>query len=191
MNHCYCLVCLVCILSMLLDLLWPQRYPAYLAMKMSQFSNVEKADWIFDNSFQELEGEIARGVSKFWPANLIGPMVPSSYLDGRIEGDKRMLKECKLPKGFIKCSKGKGLIVSWCNQLETLANQAIGCFVTHYDWNSTLEGLSLGMPMVAVPQWSDQMTDAKFIGEIWKIGVRPNLDELLGIVGRGAIILFK
>ncbi|KAM3358787.1 hypothetical protein P3S68_021720 [Capsicum galapagoense] len=151
-------------------------------------------------------------------------MVPSSYLDGRIEGDKgygeslwkplsekcvnwlktkanqsvinisfgsMMLKKCKLPKGFIKCSKGKGLIVSWCNQLETLANQAIGCFITHFGWNSTLEGLSLGMPMVAVPQWSDQMTDAKFIDEIWKIGVRPNLDELLGIVGRGAIILFK
>ncbi|KAH0668926.1 hypothetical protein KY289_023419 [Solanum tuberosum] len=226
----------------------PESYPAYLAMKMSQFSNVENADWIFDNSFQELEGEIARGVSKFWPAKLIGPMVPSSYLDGRIENDKgygaslwkplseeclnwlktkpkqsviyisfgsmvsltqkqmeeiayaligsnmnflwvvRNTEECKLPKGFIESTKGKGLIVSWCNQLETLANQAIGCFVTHCGWNSTLEGLSLGVPMVAMPQFSDQMTDAKFIDEIWEIGVRPKLDEMLGIVKREELL---
>ncbi|KAK4715750.1 hypothetical protein R3W88_014088 [Solanum pinnatisectum] len=226
----------------------PESYPAYLAMKMSQFSNLENADWIFDNTFQELEGEIARGISKFWPAKLIGPMVPSSYLDGRIENDKGygaslwkpLSEEClnwlktkakqsviyisfgsmvsltskqmeeiayaligsnmnflwvvrdtekyKLPKGFIESTKGKGLIVSWCNQLETLANQAIGCFVTHCGWNSTLEGLSLGVPMVAMPQWSDQMTDAKFIDEIWEIGVRPKLDEMLGIVKREELL---
>lgn len=36
----------------------PESYPVYLAIKMSQFSNVEKADRIFDNSFQDLEGEV-------------------------------------------------------------------------------------------------------------------------------------
>ncbi|XP_015075238.1 UDP-glycosyltransferase 74B1-like, partial [Solanum pennellii] len=183
-----------------------------------------------------------------WPAKLIGPMVPSSYLDGRIENDKgygaslwkplseecvnwlktkpkksviyisfgsmvslaqkqieeiayaligsnmdflwvvRDIEKCKLPKGFIESTIGKGLIVSWCNQLETLANQAIGCFVTHCGWNSTLEGLSLGVPMVAMPQFSDQMTDAKFIDEIWEIGVRPKLDEMLGIVKREELL---
>nr|UHH90549.1 UDP-glycosyltransferase [Nicotiana benthamiana] len=174
-------------------------------------------------------------------------MVPSSYLDGRIEGDKgygaslwkqlseeclkwlktkpsksvlyisfgnmvsltpqhmeemayalinsnmnflwvvRKPKNAKLPEKIIESTNEKGLIVSWCNQLETLANQAIGCFVTHCRWNSTLEGLSLGVPMVAMPQWSDQMTDAKFIDENWEIGVRPKLDKF-GIVRREELL---
>ncbi|KAF3682629.1 hypothetical protein T459_08939 [Capsicum annuum] len=39
-----------------------------------------------------------------------------------------------------------------------------------------------------MPQWSDQMRDAKFIDEIWKIGMRPKLDELFGIVGREELL---
>ena len=37
---------------------FPESYPAYLAMKLSQYSNLDKADWIFGNTFQELEGEV-------------------------------------------------------------------------------------------------------------------------------------
>ncbi|KAI3467474.1 hypothetical protein Pfo_024137 [Paulownia fortunei] len=225
----------------------PESYPAYLTMKLSQFSNLERADFVFDNTFQELEGQEAKSVAKSWPAKLIGPMVPSAYLDGRIEGDKgygaslwkplseqcmawlktkpqesvvyisfgsmvsltskqmeemawalmcsnsyflwvvRETEHDKLPAGFMESIKGKGLIVSWCNQLEMLAHPAIGCFVTHCGWNSTLEGLSLGVPMVAIPQWADQMTDAKFIEEIWEVGVRAREDEF-GIARREEVL---
>ncbi|KAL2546969.1 UDP-glycosyltransferase 74B1 [Forsythia ovata] len=225
----------------------PESYPAYLAMKMSQFSNLDKADYVFVNTFQELEGREAKSVSNMWPAKLIGPMVPSAYLDNRIEEDKgygaslwkplseqcstwlktkpnksviyisfgsmvqltskqmeemawalmctnsyflwvvRETERNKLPTGFIDSTKGKGLIVSWCNQLEMLAHQAIGCFVTHCGWNSTIEGLSLGMPMVGMPQWSDQMTDAKFIEDVWGVGVRAKEDEF-GIVRREELL---
>ncbi|KAI8009989.1 UDP-glycosyltransferase 74E2 [Camellia lanceoleosa] len=58
-----------------------------------------------------------------------------------------------------------------------LAHKAIGCFVTHCGWNSTLEGLGLGVPMVGVPKWADQLTNAKFIEEIWSVGVRAKEDE--------------
>nr|POF16838.1 udp-glycosyltransferase 74c1 [Quercus suber] len=44
-------------------------------------------------------------------------------------------------------------------------------------WNSTLEALSLAVPMVAMPQWTDQPTNAKFIVDVWKVGVRIKLDE--------------
>ncbi|XP_073130738.1 UDP-glycosyltransferase 74B1 [Henckelia pumila] len=219
----------------------PESYPAYLAMKLSQFSNLDEADFVFGNSFQELEGEEAKSVAKSWPAKLIGPTVPSYYLDGRIEGDKgygaslwkplsdhcakwlatkppksvayisfgsmvkltskqteelafalmhsdihflwvvRDTERHKLPTQFVDATQHRGLIVSWCNQLEVLANGAVGCFVTHCGWNSTLEGLSLGVPMVAIPQWSDQMTDAKFIEEVWGVGVRCREDEF-GVV---------
>ena len=39
-----------------------------------------------------------------------------------------------------------------------------------------------------MPQFSDQMTDAKFIDEIWEIGVRPKLDDMLGIVKREELL---
>ncbi|CAK9137828.1 unnamed protein product [Ilex paraguariensis] len=66
----------------------PESYPAYLKMKLSQFSNLDQADWIFGNTFETLEGEAVESVSELWPGELIGPMVPSAYLDDRIDGDK-------------------------------------------------------------------------------------------------------
>ncbi|XP_047974850.1 mogroside IE synthase-like [Salvia hispanica] len=88
----------------------------------------------------------------------------------------------KLPENFADEASGKGLILSWCSQLEVLAHEAVGCFVTHCGWNSTLEALSLGVPMVGVPWWSDQATNAKFVMDVWKMGVRacPNEEGVVG-----------
>ncbi|CAN1236018.1 Mogroside IE synthase [Linum grandiflorum] len=92
----------------------------------------------------------------------------------------------KLPLNFAVDVEGKGLIVSWCPQLEVLEHEAVGCFVTHCGWNSTLEALSLGVPMVAMPQWSDQATNAKYIEGVWKMGVRCERNEQ-GIVKREVV----
>ncbi|MED6221496.1 hypothetical protein PIB30_055369 [Stylosanthes scabra] len=83
----------------------------------------------------------------------------------------RATEETKLPKEIEKESE-KGLIVTWCSQLKVLAHEAVGCFVTHCGWNSTLESLSLGVPIIAIPQWSDQATNAKYIVDVWKVGIR-------------------
>ena len=83
----------------------------------------------------------------------------------------------KLPSNFLQEIVEKGLVVSWCPQLEVLAHKAIGCFMTHCGWNSTLEALSLGVPMIAMPQWMDQTTNAKYIMDVWKVGVRIKVDE--------------
>ncbi|XP_022156538.1 UDP-glycosyltransferase 74E2-like [Momordica charantia] len=83
----------------------------------------------------------------------------------------------KLPTNFLSETSEKGLVLSWCCQLQVLAHSAIGCFVTHCGWNSTLEALSTGVPMVAVPKWSDQTTNAKFISDVWGVGVRAKVNE--------------
>ncbi|KAF7846477.1 hypothetical protein BT93_L4274 [Corymbia citriodora subsp. variegata] len=90
----------------------------------------------------------------------------------------------KLPQGFANSTETsqKGLIVTWCPQLEVLVHEALGLFVTHCGWNSTLEALSLGAPMLAIPQWTDQATNAKYIMDVWKMGLRPPVDEERGVV---------
>ncbi|RVW74701.1 mogroside IE synthase [Vitis vinifera] len=98
----------------------------------------------------------------------------------------RELEKKKLPNNFIEETSEKGLVVSWCCQLEVLAHKAVGCFMTHCGWNSTLEALSLGVPMIAMPRFSDQTTNAKFVEDIWQVGVRVKADEK-GIVKREEI----
>lgn len=94
----------------------------------------------------------------------------------------------KLPNGFLNSLGEAGMVVTWCDQLEVLSHQAVGCYVTHCGWNSTLEGLSLSVPMVAVPQWSDQLMNSKFVEEVWGVGVRAGRNEE-GIVEREAIAM--
>lgn len=186
--------------------------------------------------------KLVKAMWGLWPLVMIGPMVPSAYLDQQISGDRaygaslwelgsdRCLTwlETKPPKSVIYVSFGsmaditakqaeelawgliasnmnfllvakdsrnklsietvnsveeRGLVVPWCNQLEVLAHPAVGCFVTHCGWNSTMEALSLGVPMVALPQWSDQPTNAKFIEELWQVGVKAKKSKE-GIVTR-------
>jgi pathogen-inducible salicylic acid glucosyltransferase len=81
----------------------------------------------------------------------------------------RESEEKKLPCNFVEGSSEKGLIVTWSPQLEVLAHKSVGCFMTHCGWNSTLEALSLGVPMVAMPQWIDQPTNAKYIADVWRV----------------------
>ncbi|GAV68388.1 UDPGT domain-containing protein [Cephalotus follicularis] len=100
----------------------------------------------------------------------------------------RAKEEAKLPIMFKEDVSEKGLVVTWCNQLEVLSHESIGCFVTHCGFNSLIEALSLGVPMVAIPHWSDQTTNAKFVEDIWRMGIRPKPDEK-GIVRREEIEL--
>ncbi|KAK6255541.1 hypothetical protein SCA6_016846 [Theobroma cacao] len=89
----------------------------------------------------------------------------------------RETEQKKLPASFIGETSDKGLVVSWSPQLEVLAHEAVGCFMTHCGWNSTLEALSLGVPMVAVPQWTDQTTNAKYVTDVWQVGIRARKDD--------------
>ncbi|TVU07269.1 hypothetical protein EJB05_47317, partial [Eragrostis curvula] len=68
--------------------------------------------------------------------------------------------------------KDMGLIAPFCPQLEVLAHKATACFLTHCGWNSTMEAIVTGVPMVAMPQWADQPTTAKYVESAWGIGLR-------------------
>lgn len=76
-----------------------------------------------------------------------------------------------LPKGFIEEVGERGWIVKWAPQQQVLAHQAIGAFWTHCGWNSTLEAISEGVPMICSPCSYDQPINAKYIADVWTIGV--------------------
>ncbi|XP_051113182.1 UDP-glycosyltransferase 87A2-like [Andrographis paniculata] len=63
-----------------------------------------------------------------------------------------------------------GKVVQWCEQLRVLCHTAIGGFWTHCGWNSTVEAMYAGVPMIAFPLSADQPTNRKLIVEDWKIG---------------------
>ncbi|CAN6202514.1 unnamed protein product [Urochloa humidicola] len=114
----------------------------------------------------------------------LGPDQMSEIAEGLYNSGKpflwvvRATETAKLPEGFAdKAAKAtRGLIVRWCPQLEVLSHPSVGCFMTHCGWNSTVEALSAGVPMVAMPNWSDQTTNAKYIQDVWRVGVRVRPD---------------
>eukprot|EP00262_Sarcandra_glabra_P005613 TRINITY_DN1733_c1_g1_i4.p1 TRINITY_DN1733_c1_g1~~TRINITY_DN1733_c1_g1_i4.p1 ORF type:complete len:465 (+),score=51.18 TRINITY_DN1733_c1_g1_i4:403-1797(+) len=71
----------------------------------------------------------------------------------------------------------EGLVVPWCSQVEVLSHPSVGCFLTHCGWNSTLESLAMGVPVVGFPQWTDQTTIANLMEGACKKGVRARVNK--------------
>ncbi|KAJ9159479.1 hypothetical protein P3X46_024986 [Hevea brasiliensis] len=77
-----------------------------------------------------------------------------------------------IPDGFLEKVGEKGKVVMWSPQERVLVHPSVVCFVTHCGWNSSMEALTSSMPVVAFPQWGDQVTDAKYLIDVFKVGVR-------------------
>lgn len=90
------------------------------------------------------------------------------------------------PEGFHDRVATQGLIVAWAPQQRVLSHPSIACFVSHCGWNSTMEGVSNGVPFLCWPYFADQFFNQTYICDIWKIGLGFERDER-GIVTREEI----
>lgn len=81
-----------------------------------------------------------------------------------------------LPDEFVEKCKDQGLVVEWVSQLDILSHSSIGGFLTHCGWNSIMESLWLGVPMLAFPLLTDQYTNCRLIVKQW--GVAMNLGHI-------------
>ncbi|CAL4935456.1 unnamed protein product [Urochloa decumbens] len=88
---------------------------------------------------------------------------------GALEGDDGVLL---LPPGFEERTRGRGLVTTgWVPQLSVLAHGAVGAFLTHCGWSSTIEGLLFGRPLVMLPFLGEQGINARLM-ERKQVGVQ-------------------
>ncbi|KAK9063391.1 hypothetical protein SSX86_017261 [Deinandra increscens subsp. villosa] len=90
-------------------------------------------------------------------------------------------EESRVPTELRARTNEIGCIVEWAPQEDVLAHPAIGGFFTHSGWNSTIESLVEGIPMVCWPYLVDQQVNSRFVGEVWKMGVdmKDTCDRLI------------
>ncbi|ESW05976.1 hypothetical protein PHAVU_010G009000 [Phaseolus vulgaris] len=92
-------------------------------------------------------------------------VIRKELMDGKAGFGNNVAKELELG------TKERGLLVEWAPQEEVLAQPAVGGFLTHCGWNSTLECIGEGVPMLCVLFMVDQTINSRCVSEQWGIGV--------------------
>ncbi|CAN4107959.1 unnamed protein product [Withania somnifera] len=76
-----------------------------------------------------------------------------------------------LPNEFVEETKDRGLISRWCCQEQVLKHSSIGSFLTHCGWNSVMESIGSGVPMICWPFFADQHINCRYVCCEWGVGV--------------------
>ncbi|TXG74208.1 hypothetical protein EZV62_002787 [Acer yangbiense] len=83
-----------------------------------------------------------------------------------------------LPKSFEERVGERGCIVEWAPQKEVLEHEAVGGFWTHCGWNSILESICEGVPMLCRPFFGDQNLNVRYVCDVWKVGLELERGEI-------------
>jgi len=93
-----------------------------------------------------------------------------------------------LPEGFVSRTNEVGLLVpEWAQQVTILGHRAIGGFLTHCGWGSTLESVTNGVPLIAWPLYAEQRMNAALLAEELGVAVRHRVLPIKKVVRREEI----
>ncbi|KAF8406032.1 hypothetical protein HHK36_008112 [Tetracentron sinense] len=81
-----------------------------------------------------------------------------------------------LPEDFIEETKDRGLLANWCAQDLVLSHPSVGLFLTHCGWNSTIESICGGVPVICWPFFAEQQTNCRYACTHWGIGMEIDND---------------
>ncbi|KAF0919069.1 hypothetical protein E2562_028289 [Oryza meyeriana var. granulata] len=112
--------------------------------------------------------EMARGIENSGHRFLWAVRNPPDHRSKVAEVDLEAL----LPDGFLERTRGRGFVLkNWAPQSEVLQHGAVGVFVTHCGWNSSLEAVMSGVPTICWPLYAEQRLNKVHLVEEIKVGV--------------------
>ncbi|KAL6976035.1 hydroquinone glucosyltransferase [Sarracenia purpurea var. burkii] len=94
-----------------------------------------------------------------------------------------------LPEGFLERTAEIGKVIGWAPQVAVLFHPAVGGFVSHCGWNSTLESLWCGVPVATWPMYAEQQGNAFQMVKEFGLAVEITLDYRKNLMMEGNIIV--
>ncbi|KAJ1388297.1 UDP-glycosyltransferase family, conserved site [Sesbania bispinosa] len=118
-------------------------------------------------------GLVLSGQRFLWVLRPPSDSASAAYLEATNEDPLKFL-----PSGFLERTKEQGLVVpSWAPQVQVLSHDSVGGFLSHCGWNSTLESMQEGVPIIAWPLFAEQRMNAVMLTDGLKVALRPKFNE--------------